>query len=218
VGAGRLIPDRDEYFRRWSSSHSGIAPNSLVRGWLSVCYWLARRLPIPPMVATIAGLLLAGGVPALCIPAGHWISLAAGLTVLSGLFDGLDGALALLHDRGSRFGGVVDSLADRLADTAYFLGLWLLGAPGWLAGSAAGIAFLQEYLRARAESLTRVEIVTMSERPTRIILVAMLLLGCGILPTQRSAIATAGSAVGLAIGVLGIAQLIRYARRVLSER
>lgn len=216
MGAGRLIPDRDEYFRRWSASHSGIAPNTLVRGWLSVCYFIARRLPVSPMVATIAGLLLACGVPALCVR--PWFFPAAALVLLSGLCDGLDGALAVLHDRGSRFGAVVDSLADRFADTAYFLALWLIGAPGWLAGSAAGAAFLQEYLRARAESLTRVEIVTVAERPTRIILVAMLLLGCGILPAHMHTIATAGSAAGLAIGVFGIGQLVRYARRVLSER
>jgi phosphatidylglycerophosphate synthase len=150
VGAGRLIPDRDEYFRRWSASHSGIAPNTLVRGWLSVCYFIARRLPVSPMVATIAGLLLACGVPALCVR--PWFFPAAALVLLSGLCDGLDGALAVLHDRGSRFGAVVDSLADRFADTAYFLGLWLIGAPGWLAGSAAGAAFLQEYLRAYAHN------------------------------------------------------------------
>lgn len=217
MGAGRLIPDRDEYFRRWSCTHSGIVPNSLVRRWLSVCYFLARRLPVAPLPVTLAGLLLAGGVPALCIPAGRWVFLAAALTVLSGLCDGLDGALAIVRGRGSRFGAVVDSLADRLADTAYFLGLWLLGAPGWLVGLAAGTAFLQEYLRARAESLARIDFVTVSERPTRIILVAMLLLGCGILPGHTGTIATAGAAAGLAVGVCGIAQLVIYARRVLSK-
>ena len=181
-----------------------------------MCYFLSRRVSVPPMVVTVAGLLLAGGVPALCVPAGRWVFLAAGLVLLSGILDNLDGAIAVLHDRGSRFGGVVDSLADRLADTAYFLALWLLGAPGWLAGSAAGAAFLQEYLRARAESLARMDIVTVSERPTRIILVAMLLLGCAILPGHAGRIATAGSAVGLAVGLFGIAQLVRYSRRVLS--
>lgn len=167
------------------------------------------------MAVTISGLLLAGGVPALCLRS--WVFPAAALVLLSGLFDGLDGAIAAVYERGSRFGGVVDSLADRLADTAYFLALWLLGAPGWLAGTAAGTAFLQEYLRARTESLTRVGLVTISERPTRIILVAMLLIGCGILPAHTRTIATAGSAAGLAVGLFGIAQLAHYARRILSQ-
>lgn len=172
---------------------------------------------MPPLVVTLTGLLLAGGVPALCVPAGRWVFLAAGLVLLSGIFDNLDGAIAALYDSGSRFGGVVDSVSDRLADTAYFLALWLVGAPGWLAGLAAGGAFLQEYLRARAESLTRVDIITVWERPTRIILVAMLLLGSAILPGHAGTIATVGCAAALAVGVLGIAQLVWFVRRALSH-
>ena len=193
----------------------------LVRRWLSVCYVCARpfvALRVPPMAVTVAGVLISGGVPALCIPAGRYVFLAAFLTVLSGLLDNLDGAIAALRDRVTGFGAVADALADRVADTAYLLALWVLGAPGWLVGLGAAVTFVQEYLRARAAGLgvSEIEVITVWERPTRVILVAFLLLGCGIRSGHADSIATAGVAVALALSVIGLAQLVPTLRRALA--
>jgi CDP-diacylglycerol--glycerol-3-phosphate 3-phosphatidyltransferase len=223
VGAGRLIPDRDEYLRRWSVLHSDVPPSPLVRRWLAFCYLLARPLAqwrIPPLAVTVIGLAMSAAVPVVCIPAGRWVFLATALTVLSGVLDNLDGALAALLGRATRFGAVSDSLADRLADTAYLLALWLLGAPGWLIGLAAGLTFLQEYLRARAAGLGAAEAgaITVWERPTRVILVAGLLLGCGLNPAQAGGIATTGAAVALGFAVVALAQLVHSLRRILAPK
>ncbi|HEX3813124.1 MAG TPA: CDP-alcohol phosphatidyltransferase family protein [Mycobacteriales bacterium] len=223
MGAGRLIPDRDEYLRRWSALHSGLPPSKLVRRWLVVCYFCARPLVVlrvAPLAVTVTGLLLSGAAPALCVPAGGWVFLATALTVLSGVLDNLDGALAALLDRATGFGAVADSLADRLADTAYLLALWLLGAPGWLVGLAAGLTFLQEYLRARGAGLGAAEtaVITVWERPTRVILVAGLLLGCGLNPAQAGGIATTGAAVAVGFAVVALAQLVHSLRRLLAPK
>ena len=222
MGAGRLIPDRDEYLRRWSVLHSDLKPSLLVRRWLSVCYVCARplvALRVPPLAVTMAGVLISGGVPALCIPAGRYVLLAAFLAVFSGVLDNLDGALAALTDRATGFGAVADALADRLADTAYLLALWLLGAPGWLVGLGAGITFLQEYLRARAAGLGVTEngIITVWERPTRVLLVAFLLLGGGVRPGHADGIATIGAAAALALSLIGLAQLLPSLHRSLTK-
>jgi CDP-diacylglycerol--glycerol-3-phosphate 3-phosphatidyltransferase len=224
VGTARLIPgripDRAEYLRRWSVLHSGLEPSPLVRRWLSICYVCARPLAqigLAPLVVTVAGVAVAGLVPALAAFGGGWVWLAAVVTVLSGLLDNLDGALAALRERATGFGAVADALADRVADTAYLLALWLLGAPGWLVGLAAGLTFVQEYLRARAAGLgvDEVGVVTVWERPTRVILVAFLLLGCAIQPDVADRIAVAGAGAALAFAVAGIGQLLRFLRRAL---
>ena len=55
--------------------------------------------------------------------------LAVVLVVVSGLLDGLDGAVAVLTDRATRWGHVLDSLVDRCSDGLYLVALWLVGAP-----------------------------------------------------------------------------------------
>lgn len=187
---------------------------------MSLCYVIARPLAViglAPIAVTATALVVAGSVPALAAIGGGWLWLAAVATVLSGLLDNLDGALAALRARATGFGAVADALADRLADTAYLLTLWLLGAPGWLAGIGAGMTFLQEYMRARAAGLDvdEVGVVTVWERPTRVILVAFLLLGCAIQPGVADRIAVAGAAVAVAFSVAGIGQLLRFLRQAL---
>jgi CDP-diacylglycerol--glycerol-3-phosphate 3-phosphatidyltransferase len=192
----------------------------VVRRWLTICYFCARPLAaigLAPLAVTGAGLLVAIVVPVLAGIGGIWLWLAAVVTVLSGLLDNLDGALAALRGRATGFGAVADALADRVADTAYLLALWLLGAPGWLVGIGAGLTFLQEYARARAAGLgvDEVGVVTVWERPTRVILVAFLLLGCAIQPGAADRVALAGAAAAAAFAVAGLAQLVVFLRRAL---
>lgn len=209
----RRLTDAEQFVRRWSALHSGIEPSPLVRRWLRFLHPVARRLRVRPMAITLAALAVGGGAPAVCLAGGRWAIAAAFLVVLSGVLDSLDGAVAALTGRASGFGAVVDSLADRLADTGYFLALWLVGAPGWLAGIAAGAAALQEYLRARAAGLGLHGAITVWERPTRVILCALVLLGSGLITAAAADIAIAGAAAGLALGAAGIGQLMASVRR-----
>jgi CDP-diacylglycerol--glycerol-3-phosphate 3-phosphatidyltransferase len=59
---------------------------------------------------------------------GRWLILAALVVVLSGLLDNLDGAVAVLTGRSTRWGYVLDSTADRVSDLAYVGALLLAGA------------------------------------------------------------------------------------------
>jgi CDP-diacylglycerol--glycerol-3-phosphate 3-phosphatidyltransferase len=201
--------------RQWSERHDGQPVGGLVARWLGLTAPIARRLRwAPPLVITAGGLVLAAGAPLICLAGGRWPIAAAFAVGLSGVADTLDGAVASLTGRGSRLGAVLDSLADRVADTAYFLALWVLGAPGWVVGLAAGLAALQEYLRDRAAGLgLRRLAITVSERPTRVLLAFFLLIGAGVLPGSADVIATAGAAAGAALGAVGLAQLTRAVRR-----
>jgi len=80
------------------------------------------RLHFTPTSLTLLGaaLTIAAAVPLAYGP--RWWPLAAAMMVLSGACDMLDGAVARLGGRQTRFGGVLDSTADRACDVALYAG------------------------------------------------------------------------------------------------
>jgi CDP-diacylglycerol--glycerol-3-phosphate 3-phosphatidyltransferase len=214
--------DRREYLARWSRLHGGASTGGLVGWWLGIAHTLARpvvRAGLGPWPVTAAGVLVAA---AACWPAsagGRWPVLAAVLVGASGLLDNLDGAVAVMAGRTSRWGFVLDSACDRLADAGYCLALFLAGAPAELAVAGVALAWLQEYVRARAAvaGMPEVGVVTISERPTRVIVTAMFLLGAGLYPGAAALWAGAGAAAWTTIGVVGLAQLLVAVRRRLAD-
>ncbi len=167
---------------------------------------------------TVLGLLAAASVTVPAALGGRWALLAAAVVAVSGLLDNLDGAVAVMTGRTTRRGFVLDSVCDRLADVAYVVALVLLGAPGWLAALGAGLALLHEYLRARAAvaGMPEIGVVTVSERPTRVIVTVMFLLGAGLYPGAAVAWATAGAAAWATLGAVGFAQLAAVVSRRLA--
>ena len=208
----------DDYLTRWSALHGGVPPRGLVGGWLRVSFLASGplvALRLSPNTVTLAGLLVA--LLALPPAAGgaHWPLLAALIVVLSALLDSLDGAVAVQTERVSRGGAVLDQTCDRIADLAFVGTLWLAGAPaGWCVAGGA-LAWLHEQVRssARAAGMSEVGIVTVSERPTRVIVTAAFLLGAGLYPSAASTWAFAGSLGWTALGLAGLVQLSTVLRR-----
>jgi CDP-diacylglycerol--glycerol-3-phosphate 3-phosphatidyltransferase len=214
--------DAEEFRRRWAVLHGGAAVTGVVGGWLSVSRALAMplaRARVAPSAVTVAALVtgLLAVVPAAA--RGRWALLAAALVGVSGVLDGLDGSVAVLQGRASRWGFVLDSVCDRVAEAGFAAALYAAGAPGWLVVVSAATGWLQEYLRARAAAagMTGIEVVTVSERPTRIAVAAMFLLGAGVYPPAGATWAAAGAAVGLTAGLVGLWQLLAAVRRVVRE-
>jgi phosphatidylglycerophosphate synthase len=217
------VLSRQEYLAAWSRWHGGTDTQSpLVRGWLSAAYTLARPLAgLPPVVATAAGLLVAAGAVVPAAAGGVWLVVAGVLVGVSGLLDSLDGALAISTGRASRRGFVLDSAVDRLAEATYAIALWAAGAPGWLAAAFGALCWLPDYLRARAGQAGAAETGALSvwERPTRVAMTGMTLGGAGVvsgLDLDAPAV-TAGTAVGVLLGVVGVAQLGVSLRRMLAD-
>ncbi|MBC7130101.1 CDP-alcohol phosphatidyltransferase family protein [Candidatus Bathyarchaeota archaeon] len=96
------------------------------------------------------------------------------LLLLSGYCDMLDGALARLHGKTTTFGGFLDSMLDRYADAAMYIGLIIGGlcsAPWGLAALVGSL--LVSYARARAESAgIKMETIGVAERPERLLTIA----------------------------------------------
>ena len=139
------------------------------------------RTGIDPNALTVAGLLLSG-VTAVCIGFG-W-TLAGGLLVLvTGGFDMLDGAVARVSGNGSRFGAFLDSTLDRWAEGLIFTGLvWYFVAQDArievvLAVTTMVGSMLISYTRARAEGLGVTCDVGVFQRPERLLVLGIALLG-----------------------------------------
>lgn len=139
------------------------------------------RLGIPPNVITVIGFVLSIGVGVI-LALGH-IRWGGVCIILAAIFDALDGTLARIVGRTSRFGAFLDSTMDRLSEAVILLGLlfWYtrLGAREEILLIYATIvgSTMVSYTRARAESLglnCKIGLLTRMERT--IVLTAGLLL------------------------------------------
>jgi CDP-diacylglycerol--glycerol-3-phosphate 3-phosphatidyltransferase len=217
------IPSRDGYFDRWQELHGGYDPrtgSAWLRGWLTMVYAIARPLArrgVQPDVVTVSSVWLAGLVLVLAEVGGRWWIAAGWVMVASGLFDTLDGCVAVLEDRTTAWGYVLDSAVDRVNDAVYLLAVVAVGCPAPLAVALGFSFFFMEYLRARAGNAGGDEVgrVTMAERPTRVILLSPSIHFSGVFLGLSDVLPVVGPAVLLAMTVVSIGQLGVAVRRQL---
>jgi len=165
-----------EFKERWSQLHGGADTEGVVGRWLSFSYQAARvcvALRISPNVLTFLGL-----GTAIAMGLSTYAAIALLLLTISLFFDGIDGSVAILRGSDSKWGSLLDSLADRISEAFWLYMGWRLGIPAWVVISMWTIASTQEYARARLASLGHHEIgvVTPAERPVRAIFMAFALL------------------------------------------
>lgn len=145
---------------------------------------LLLRLGVGPNAVTLVG--TAGVVAASLGLVGAGRFLAGGIVVLVFLLgDGLDGTMARLSGRATRFGAFLDSTLDRLADAALFTGLALWAACRsvpvlWLALACLSLGFLVSYTRARAEAEGWDASLGMFERTDRLVVCLLGVLAVGL--------------------------------------
>lgn len=103
-----------------------------------------------------------------------YLLLATFLLLLSGFCDVLDGILARIYHETTLFGGFLDSLLDRYADSVVYAGIIGSGLCDVIWGLAALIgSLLVSYSRARAEAAgTKMESLGIAERAERMIILA----------------------------------------------
>ena len=153
-----------------------------LRGIIEPLAAFLGRLGLSANAITILGCLMSIGVAA--VLATGRLQLGGALLIVAAGVDGLDGSLARLNGGATRFGALLDSVLDRVSESAIFLGLawWYLGQPGiveeMLAYVAGAGSLLVSYVRARAEGIgvpCKVGLFTRVERS--ILLIAALILG-----------------------------------------
>lgn len=142
----------------------------------AIVRWLAIG-HINPNILTVIGVALNVGC-GLLFGLG-WFFAAGIALVVANLFDMLDGQVARLSGRVTRFGGFLDSSLDRLSDMVVFVGLMVFYArPGtdhstlnvFLAGAGLMGSVMVSYASARAESLIPKCDVGFLRRPERVVL------------------------------------------------
>jgi archaetidylinositol phosphate synthase len=135
----------------------------------------ANKIGLTPNMISVVGIVLAF-LAALAYTRGHEnLILAVVLLLLSGYCDVLDGAIARLCEKATPFGGFLDSLLDRYADSAVYAGIILGGLCTIPWGLIALIgSLLVSYTRARAEAAdVKMETIGIAERAERILILAV---------------------------------------------
>jgi CDP-diacylglycerol---glycerol-3-phosphate 3-phosphatidyltransferase len=173
-----------------------------------------QRLGITANAVTVFGLLLQG-VVAYFIVEGRLV-LAGLIAIVAAFADAIDGAVAKAAGTASKWGALIDSTADRVSDSLFFLPVaWLYGASPdapqmhqkWVAALALVamvLGFLVSYIKARAEGLGYDCNVGIAERAERLILIIAALIFNDVLP--------------LILGILALASFITVIQRLLYVR
>lgn len=187
-------------------------------GWLTVVHALARPLArrrVSPDLVTAFGLLVAACAAWVAYAGDAWLWAAVLLILLSGVLDNLDGAVAVLSDRTTAWGHVLDSVVDRCCDTLYLVALWAVGAPVAVCVAGGFAMGLAEYVRARAAGagMAEVGVVTVFERPTRVLVAAAFVLGAAVFPGSAEGWVTAGAWLWLGLATIGLVQILVAVRR-----
>jgi phosphatidylglycerophosphate synthase len=122
---------------------------------------------LSPNVVTIVGLL--AHLPIAYLITQHYFYWAAGLLVVFGLFDTLDGELARLQNKASSAGMVLDASTDRFKEVFLYTGVayWLAGTAHprqavW-AVAACGASLCVSYVKAKAETAIKDLKLTVNE-------------------------------------------------------
>ncbi len=209
------IPMSERQFKeRWSQLHGGADVEGVVGAWLRFSYQAGRvcaALRISPNFLTFLGL---GTAIAMGLSTYAAISLL--LLAISLFFDGIDGSVAIVRGSESKWGSVLDSVADRISEAFWLYMGWRLGIPAWLVITMWTVASTQEYARARLASLghSEVGVVTPTERPVRAIFMAFALLFYifDIPGTLQMSYAFLG------LLLFSFVQVMRAAKKVLTSR
>jgi len=132
---------------------------------------------LSPNFWTIVGLAIAlasAGVYGLGMEYG--LIIGGVLLLVSGFFDMVDGQVARVTGKTSKKGGYLDSMFDKIAETAIFLGILIGGyAEPYLVMLAITISLLVSYARAKSDSLNiTLQGVGIGERAERLLVIAII--------------------------------------------
>ena len=98
------------------------------------------------------------------------------LLLISGFFDIVDGQVARITKKTSKKGAFLDSVFDKIAEVAIFLGILIGGyAEPYLVFLAITMSLLVSYSRSRAESLNvKLQGIGIGERAERLLVIAII--------------------------------------------
>ena len=197
-----------QYLAAWQASHDAPAMK-VISIFLTIVFYVSTffiKLKLKPNHITILGGLV--GLTAAALFAAEFWLLAAFVAVLSSLLDGVDGAVAEITGQKSKFGALLDVTIDRIVEISLILVLTAAGASFESVTSAALAILILEYIRTKANSLgiTGPGKITIAERPTRVVMFAMLSVGVWVIGLDNLLL-TIGAWTLTALTAIGVIQL-----------
>jgi len=157
-------------------SSTGLSPN----------FWTCVGLVLALTAAVAYGLgfehaLLVGGI----------------LILISGFFDIVDGQVARVTGKASSRGAYLDSVSDKIAESAIFVGIVVGGyAEPWLVVLAATLSLLVGYARAKSDSLNiKMQGIGIGERAERLLVIAIV----GIIGYMEAALVIVSIIAGITL-------------------
>lgn len=152
------------------------------------------KLGLTPNMVTLIGLFFNMVVAAVLIFGAEksnrgdlsYIGWAGALILFAGLFDMLDGQVARMSNKSSKFGALFDSVLDRYSEMILFFGIcyYLVAHHYFLSSVFAFLALIGSmmvsYTRSRAEGLGVECKGGLMQRPERIVLISISAIACGI--------------------------------------
>jgi CDP-diacylglycerol--glycerol-3-phosphate 3-phosphatidyltransferase len=98
--------------------------------------------------------------------------------------------------------------------------LWLLGAPGPVCAAAAVLTVLDESIRssASAAGMAEIGVVTVAERPSRLVIGGVALAVAGVVPSVAVLVVTVAAGLWALLALLATTQLVVNVRRRLRGR
>ena len=98
------------------------------------------------------------------------------ILLIAGFFDIVDGQVARVSQKITKTGGFLDSVFDKIAEVAIFLGILIGGfAEPYLVFLAIAFSLLVSYTRSRAESLgIKLQGIGIGERAERLLVIAII--------------------------------------------
>ena len=105
----------------------------------------------------------------------HGLILGGILLLVSGFFDMVDGQVARVTGKTSKKGGYLDSMFDKIAEVAIFLGILVGGyAEPYLVFLAITLSLLVSYARAKSDAINvKLQGVGIGERAERLLAIAI---------------------------------------------
>jgi len=177
---------------------------------------LLSKTPLTPNAITWLGFFITIGAAVLIVTE-HF--LAAGVVVLiAGFFDLLDGALARVSGRVTRFGAILDSTLDRLSEAVLMLGLLAVFAreqqvaESIIVGVTMLGSLMVSYIRARMEGLGIECKAGLFTRPERVVILAL-----GLLLSQFDHALTVALAIIAFFSYFTVVERMVYAWRQTKE-
>lgn len=149
----RLHPTLEGIGRTFAST--GLSPN----------FWTGMGLAFAIASAAVYGMAIEFG-----------LIIGGALLLISGFFDMVDGQVARVTKKTSKRGEYFDSMSDKVAEVAIFLGILIGGyAEPYLVFLAAAISLLVSYARAKSDAINvKLQGVGIGERAERLLVIAVI--------------------------------------------